>query len=160
MMTQLHVLYMYLQPYMADPYVTISEEPGATIDSDCDTIDSDCDTIESVWATNHRCPCLHGCEFGPGENADGHHEHRHYQCDKCSTETAYVICEPCVSMGIDKEHRVYMTDCKVTVIGYYEFALSLFFGLQDMVFDTLLFLIMCPVIMILIGLHVFYTCTD
>ena len=91
------------EPYMADPYVTISEESDATIDSDCDTLDSVC-------ATNHRCPCLHGCEFGPGENADEHHEHRHYQCDKCSTETAYVICEPCVD-NVSCEYDFNWTAC-------------------------------------------------
>ena len=74
------------------------------------TTDSDCDTIDSIGCTNHRCPCLHGCEFGPGDTADEHHEHRHYKCGKCSIQSAYVICEICVSMGVDKEHRDYMTE--------------------------------------------------
>ena len=59
-----------------------------------------------MCATNHRCPCLDGCEFGPADNADEHHEHGHYLCGKCSTESEYVICETCVKMGMDKEHSV------------------------------------------------------
>ena len=86
------------EPSMADPCVTINKKSKVTTESDCDSIDSMC-------ATNHRCPCLHGCEFGPGDNADEHHEHGHYLCGKCSTESEYVICETCVKMGMDNEHR-------------------------------------------------------
>ena len=92
------------EPYTMDPcdpsHATMSE----------DNTDSDCNTIDSICATNHRCTCLHRCEFGPGENVDEHHQHRHYQCGKCSIESPYVICEICVSMGIDKEHRDDMTE--------------------------------------------------
>ena len=100
------------EPYTVDPcdppYETMSEDSETTTESDCNT-------IESICVTNHRCPCLHGCEFGPGDNANEHDEHKHYQCGRCSTGSPYmyVICEPCVSMGMDKEHLEYMTDCVV-----------------------------------------------
>ena len=68
------------KPSMEDPYQIMSDESGVTTDSDCGTIDS-------IGCTNRRCPCLHGCEFGPGDTADEHHEHRHYQCGKCSTQS-------------------------------------------------------------------------
>ena len=87
---------------ITDPYVTMSAESGVPTESDCDSIDSMC-------ATNHRCPCLHGCEFGPGDNTDEHHEHGHYLCGKCSTEYEYVICETCVSKWVWTKSTVHIS---------------------------------------------------
>ena len=86
------------EPSMADPCCPLCDYTSEYSES---TTESDCNTVDSICATNHRCPCLHWCEFGPGDDADEHDEHKHYQCGWCSTESPYmyVTCQPCVSMA-------------------------------------------------------------